>query len=137
MQIVCKKIDELPFVAEKILEKYPDERIFALRGVMGAGKTTFMQAVISQLGSTSKASSPTFAIVNEYETKTKNIIYHFDFYRIKDEKEAVSIGFDEYLYSGNYCFIEWAEKVENLLPKGIINIVITVNEADKSRKFIF
>lgn len=136
-QIICKEIAELPLIARAILEKYPSERIFALRGVMGAGKTTFMQAMTVQLGSNSRAASPTFALVNEYETEQGKSIYHFDFYRIKNEKEAIDIGFDEYLYSGNYCFIEWAEKVENLLPQETINIFISVDEADNSRIFSF
>ena len=136
-QIVCKKINELPSIAKAIQEKYPHERIFALRGSMGAGKTTFMQAMTAQLGSRSKVSSPTFAIVNEYACEKGTFIYHFDFYRIENEKEAISIGFEEYLYSGNYCFIEWAEKVENLLPQEIVNIYISVDEDDKSREFSF
>jgi tRNA threonylcarbamoyladenosine biosynthesis protein TsaE len=134
---VCKTIGELTSIAQTLFEKYPNERIFALRGVMGAGKTTFMQAVAEQLGSICKASSPTFAIVNEYVCSSGNFIYHFDFYRINNEKEAIDIGFDEYLYSGNYCFIEWAENVENLLPKETVNVYISVNEEDNSREFSF
>jgi len=134
---LCKTIDELPFIARTLLEKYADERIFALRGAMGAGKTTFMQAVAEQLGSTNQVSSPTFALVNEYVCENGNCIYHFDFYRINSEKEAVDIGFDEYLYSGNYCFIEWAENVENLLPPETVNVYIAVNEEDKRREFSF
>lgn len=136
-QLICKEIAELSLIAEAILEKHPEERIFALRGVMGAGKTTFMQAMTAQLGNVSKVSSPTFALVNEYACENGEFIYHFDFYRIANEKEAVNIGFDEYLYSGNYCFIEWAEKVENLLPQETINLHISVNEDDNSRVFSF
>ena len=136
-QIVCKDIQELSFVAKAIVEKYSCARIFALRGAMGAGKTTFMQAMAAQLGSVSKVSSPTFAIVNEYVCEKGEFIYHFDFYRINNEKEAIDIGFDEYLYSGNYCFIEWAEKVENLLPQETITIFISVNEEDNCRRFSF
>jgi len=137
MKIVCKTIDELPLIAKAVVEKYPHERIFALRGAMGAGKTTFMQAMTTQLRSPSQVSSPTFAIANEYVCEEGDFIYHFDFYRIKNEKEAIDIGFEDYLYSGNYCFIEWAEKVENLLPEETINICISVNEKDKSREFLF
>ena len=137
MKIVCKAIDELPLVAKAIVEKYPHERIFALRGAMGAGKTTFMRAMTAQLRSPSQVSSPTFAIANEYVCEEGSFIYHFDFYRIKNEKEAIDIGFEDYLYSGNYCFIEWAEKVESLLPEETINIYISVNEKDKSREFLF
>ena len=137
MKIVCKEMGELSVIAKAIVEKYPDERIFALRGEMGAGKTTFMQAMAAELGSVNCVSSPTFAIVNEYVCQQGGFIYHFDFYRIKNEKEAIDIGFDEYLYSGNYCFIEWAEKVENLLPENIINISISVNQDDTNREFSF
>jgi len=136
-QIVCNELNELSFIAKAILEKYPHEQIFALRGAMGAGKTTFMQAMAVQLGSLSRVSSPTFALVNEYVCEKEKFIYHFDFYRIKNEKEAIDIGFEEYLYSGNYCFIEWAEKVENLLPQETINVFITVNEDMKSRMITF
>jgi tRNA threonylcarbamoyladenosine biosynthesis protein TsaE len=136
-QIICNELDELPFIAQAVLEKYPDERVFALRGAMGAGKTTFMQAIAVQLGSLSSVSSPTFAIVNEYVCEKGDFIYHFDFYRINNEKEAIDIGLEEYLYSGNYCFIEWAEKVENLLPQETVSVFISVNEGDMSRVFSF
>jgi len=135
-KIVCNAIDELSLIAKAILEKYSQERVFALRGAMGAGKTTFMQAMTAQLGSSGQVSSPTFAIANEYVCEKGRFIYHFDFYRIKNEKEAIDIGFEDYLYSGNYCFIEWAEKVENLLPEETVNIFITINEKDK-REFSF
>ena len=103
-------------MALAILKQYPNERIFALHGAMGVGKTTFMQAMAQILGSTSSVSSPTFALVNEYEL-ANGCIYHFDFYRIKNSREAQDIGFEEYLYSGEYCFIEWAEMVEELLAR--------------------
>ena len=137
IQIICKGIHELPFIAKAIREKYPTERIFALRGSMGAGKTTFMQAMAKELGSSSNVSSPTFSLVNEYVCENEGLIYHFDFYRIKNQKEAIDTGFEEYLYSNNYCFIEWAENVEDLLPPETIDIFISVNEDDKSREFSF
>ena len=136
MQIICNIVNELPLIAQAVLEKHPHERIFALRGEMGAGKTTFMQAMAAQLGSQSKVSSPTFALVNEYVLGNEEFIYHFDFYRIEDEKEAMDMGFEEYLYSGNYCFIEWAEKVENLLPLETITVFISVGE-ERERVFCF
>jgi tRNA threonylcarbamoyladenosine biosynthesis protein TsaE len=135
-QIVCKSVERLPFIAKTLLEKYPNDRIFALRGAMGAGKTTFMQAVAAQLGSENNVSSPTFAIVNEYVCRTGCLIYHFDFYRIKNLKEAVDIGFEEYLYSGNYCFVEWAENVEELLPQDVVEVFIDVDEG-ATRRFSF
>ena len=135
MKIKCKTIDDLPAIAHTLLEKHKDKCIFALRGEMGAGKTTFMQSVAKELGCVDIVSSPTFSIVNEYTTTNNGLIYHFDFYRIKNIQEAINIGIDEYLYSGNYCFIEWAENIEELLPKETINIYITVNEQDISRDF--
>lgn len=136
-QIICKSIEELPVIAKSVLEKYPEERIFLLRGAMGAGKTTFMQAVARELQSKDTVSSPTFAIVNQYETNDNHYIYHFDFYRIKNLKEAIDIGFEEYLYSGEYCFIEWAENVEELLSDDAINISISVDEDSHFRTFSF
>ena len=136
-QILCKEIPELSFIAKAILEKYPDQRIFALRGSMGAGKTTFMHAMAEQLGCINRVSSPTFALVNEYVCENGGMVYNFDFYRIKNQKEARDIGFEEYLYSNKYCFIEWAENIEDLLPPETTNIFISVNEDDNSRQFVF
>ena len=137
MDIECKTINDLPAIARALLKKHKDKRIFALRGEMGAGKTTFMQAVAKELNSTDIASSPTFSIANEYVTLNNGLIYHFDFYRIKNIQEAINIGLEEYLYSGNYCFIEWAENIEELLPKETVNVYITVNEQDTNREIVF
>lgn len=137
IQINCKTIDELPSIACALLEKYPDKRVFLLRGAMGAGKTTFMQAIARELQSKDTVSSPTFAIVNQYEINNNHYIYHFDFYRIKNLKEAIDIGFEEYLYSGEYCFIEWAENVEELLDDDAITINISVDENSHFRIFSF
>ncbi|MDR1793319.1 MAG: tRNA (adenosine(37)-N6)-threonylcarbamoyltransferase complex ATPase subunit type 1 TsaE [Bacteroidales bacterium] len=134
---IAHSINDLLPIAKKLVAKFPHERIFALYGQMGAGKTTFMQSVVKALNSKDTVSSPTFALVNEYESETVGIIYHFDFYRIKDIKEAVDIGFDEYLDSENYCFIEWAEYVEELLPDTIVKVYITVNEENNKREFRF
>jgi tRNA threonylcarbamoyladenosine biosynthesis protein TsaE len=135
--IDCKTIDDLPDIAHALFQKYKDNRIFALRGQMGAGKTTFMQAIAKMLNSNDTVSSPTFSIVNEYVTDNNRRIYHFDFYRIKNIDEAIHIGLDEYLYSGEYCFIEWAENIEELLPPETVNIYITVNEKNLTRVFSF
>jgi tRNA threonylcarbamoyladenosine biosynthesis protein TsaE len=135
--IDCKTIDDLPNIAHALLRKHKDSRIFALRGQMGAGKTTFMQAIAKELDSNDTVSSPTFSIVNEYVTTNHRRIYHFDFYRIKNIEEAIHIGLDEYLYSGEYCFIEWPENIEELLPIETINIYITVNDKNSIRVFSF
>jgi tRNA threonylcarbamoyladenosine biosynthesis protein TsaE len=133
---VSKTINDLPIIARTLLETHKDKRIFALRGSMGAGKTTFMQAIAKELNCNDIVSSPTFSIVNEYTTTDNTRIYHFDFYRIKNLQEAINIGIDEYLYSGEYCFIEWAENIEELLPEETVNVYITVNEWDW-REFLF
>lgn len=135
-RIVCKSLAELPHIARILLEKYKDKRIFLLRGDMGVGKTTFMQALAKTLQSEDLVSSPTFAIVNQYQMPEGNIC-HFDFYRIKNLKEAIDIGFEEYLSGGNYCFIEWAENVEELLPDEAVNVCISVEENNQNRTFLF
>jgi tRNA threonylcarbamoyladenosine biosynthesis protein TsaE len=106
---------ELDTVAQTILTQYPDKRIFGFFGEMGVGKTTLIKAFCRALGVMSTPTSPTFALVNEYLRSTGEPVYHFDFYRIENLDEARQIGFEEYLYSGHYCFIEWTEKVEPLL----------------------
>ena len=127
-------LEELPVIARKILNEFPDERIFALYGDLGAGKTTLIKALCAALGSKDEVTSPSFAIVNEYESGGIDLIYHFDFYRIKKLEEVLDIGYEEYLYSGYYCFLEWADKIEELLPDRFVYINITKNEDDKGRQ---
>lgn len=115
-----------PAIVSKILDSFPDDRIFAFYGEMGAGKTTLIKDFCAVLGVKDNTSSPTFALVNEYETEAGKIIYHFDMYRIEDPTEAVRIGFDEYLESGNYCFIEWPEKIQNLLPRSFVQVKVQI-----------
>ena len=100
---------------------------------MGAGKTTLIKAICDQLGVQDAMSSPTFSIVNEYSDKENESVYHFDFYRIKDEDEAREIGAEEYFYSGNYCFIEWPEKVAGLLPDDRVEIIINLVDSDRRK----
>ena len=121
---------ELPTIASEIVSFAGDSRIFLFYGDMGAGKTTLIKSLCRALGSKDNISSPTFAIVNEYEAPVK--IHHFDFYRLKDQMEALDIGSEEYFYSGNYCFIEWPEKIPDLLPSHYIKVSITVMQ-DNSR----
>ena len=132
MELICKSIKDNSQASETILKLYPDTRIFALFGKMGAGKTTFIKSICKVLGADTTAKSPTFAIVNEYETEKNGTLYHFDFYRIKNEDEAYDIGYEQYFFSGNYCFIEWPERIENLLPEQFVRIDIEVND-DESR----
>ena len=119
-------LKELPKIAKKIIETV-NGKILLFNGEMGAGKTTLIKEIVKQLGVEEVASSPTFSLVNEYQTDNKETIYHFDFYRINSEEEAFDIGIEDYLYSDAWCFIEWGNKVENLLPLEIININISVN----------
>jgi tRNA threonylcarbamoyladenosine biosynthesis protein TsaE len=125
MDLTATSQTQLPAIASEILSFAPNNRIFIFYGDMGAGKTTLIKSLCSQLGSNDNITSPTFSIVNQYNGAGASI-YHFDFYRLKNEHEALDIGFEEYLYSGNYCFIEWPEKIPNLLPDNFISITIKV-----------
>lgn len=109
-------LDQIQEVAEKILASNP-KKIILFNGEMGVGKTTLIKQLCRSLGVESATSSPTFSLVNEYSTSNNQIVYHFDFYRLNKETEALDMGVDDYLYSGNWCFIEWSEKIENLLPE--------------------
>lgn len=128
--------NQLKEVAEAILKAYPKERVFGFYGEMGTGKTTLIKEMCKVLGVQDITSSPTFAIVNEYWTEGGQPIYHFDFYRIDEPADATRIGFEEYLYSGSYCFIEWTEKVEPILQDDFIPISIRRVD-DQTRTFIF
>lgn len=116
-------LDEINIAAAEVLALNP-EKVILFNGEMGAGKTTFIKALCHALGVHDVTSSPTFSLVNEYVSESGNTLYHFDVYRLKSETEALDMGIEEYLYSGNYCFIEWAEKIPNLIPEkhSVINI---------------
>ncbi len=109
------ELSDLASAANELL-KVTEKRIWLMNGEMGAGKTTLTKALCEVLGVEGTMSSPTFSIVNEYKTKNKEVVYHFDFYRLKNEMEAMDIGVEEYLDSGNYCFMEWPDKISNLIP---------------------
>ena len=125
-------INGLKAAAANLIKHFPEHRIFALYGKMGAGKTTFIQAICGTLGSEDNVTSPTFALINEYNTPDLSSIFHFDFYRIENLEEAYDLGYEDYLYSGSYCFIEWPEMIESLLPDNIIEVKIETQE-DESR----
>ncbi|MGY6650494.1 tRNA (adenosine(37)-N6)-threonylcarbamoyltransferase complex ATPase subunit type 1 TsaE [Wenyingzhuangia sp. IMCC45574] len=118
-------LNDLPKVAKQILEQTKNKTIL-FYATMGTGKTTLIKELASQLGC-HISSSPTFALVNEYETTSCEILYHFDFYRIEDEEEAYDIGIEEYFANNTWCFVEWPENVENLLPLDAQVIEIKVN----------
>ena len=113
---VTFSLDQLEEVAQKIISNKP-KKVILFHGEMGVGKTTLIKQLCKTLGVTGATSSPTFSLVNEYEANDNQLVYHFDFYRLNDEVEALDMGIDDYLYSGNWCFIEWAEKIPNLIPK--------------------
>ena len=131
LQWVCKNADELPGIAGQLLAEAGDHRIFAIYGEMGAGKTTLVKSLCRQLGVTEMVTSPTFTIVNEYQAANGLPVYHFDFYRIKSEAEAFDLGYENYLYGGNYCFIEWPEKIATLLQERRAVIVIETAGAER------
>ncbi|WP_298396601.1 tRNA (adenosine(37)-N6)-threonylcarbamoyltransferase complex ATPase subunit type 1 TsaE [Flavobacterium sp.] len=114
MEIIFS-LDEIDQVAKKVLSENP-KKILLFNGNMGAGKTTLIKSLAKTLGVNGATSSPTFSLVNEYHIANNQYIYHFDVYRLKKESEALDMGIDEYLYSGNWCFIEWAENIPNLIP---------------------
>ena len=116
--------------ALEILKLTEPHRVFAFEGQMGAGKTTFIKKLVEEMGTTDVVNSPTFAIVNVYDVEQpyKGEVYHFDCYRLKDIREAMDFGAEEYLYSGNYCFIEWPDKIEALLPEDTVYIHIKLLE---------
>ena len=125
-------LDEINIAAAELLAQNP-EKVILFHGEMGAGKTTFIKALCRALGVQNATASPTFSLVNEYVSDTGQTIYHFDVYRLKNETEALDMGIDEYLYSGNYCFIEWAEKIPNLIPENH-SVVTLVSLPDGNRK---
>ncbi len=127
---------ELEKVAVELMQTLKVFTVIAFHGEMGAGKTTSIKAIGKVLGVKDIISSPTFSIVNEYQTKTKEKIFHFDFYRIKNETEAYDIGVEEYFDSGHYCFVEWPEKIPSLLPLKYAEVFITIND-DTHRTIAF
>ncbi|WBX74558.1 tRNA (adenosine(37)-N6)-threonylcarbamoyltransferase complex ATPase subunit type 1 TsaE [Tenacibaculum pacificus] len=123
-------LNELPQIAEEII-KNVQHKVLLFNGEMGVGKTTLIKEICKKLGIEDVAHSPTFSLVNEYQTKNNDIVYHFDFYRIEDEEEAYDMGIEEYFYSNNWCLIEWSENVKNLLPLDAVAINIILLENDQ------
>ncbi len=124
-----ESLADLDKIASEFIADFSLSKIFAFHGDLGAGKTTFIKAICASLGVKDAMSSPSFSLVNEYLDENGNSIYHFDLYRLKSPEEAFEIGMEEYLYSGNYCFIEWPERAEELLPEETVHVMIkTIGE---------
>lgn len=134
MEIKINGIEEIGEAAAKFIDEMGRNTVFAFYGKMGAGKTTFIKAVCEALGVTDVINSPTFAIVNEYLSGAGEPIYHFDFYRIKKEQEVLDIGYEDYVYSGNICFMEWPELIEDVLPEDAVKV--TIEEGDGGCRII-
>jgi tRNA threonylcarbamoyladenosine biosynthesis protein TsaE len=134
-ELFCEDIAQLPGIASQIIGLAGEGKVWIFEGELGAGKTTLIKELCEQLEVVDNVSSPTFSIVNEYETTEGETIYHFDFYRIKSEAEAADIGVDEYFYSGNYCFIEWPSKIPSLLPEEYLKITLIL-VSENQRKIL-
>lgn len=131
--IEIKSLENIEESAAEFVKQMGDNTVFAFRGEMGAGKTTFIKSICRVLGVSDEINSPTFSLVNEYcSDTTGELIYHFDFYRINNIEEVYDMGYEDYFYCGAICFIEWPEKVEELLPHDCVNVSIVQNE-DTSR----
>lgn len=131
---IASKLEDLPEIAKSIIEENLDQRIFLLEGEMGVGKTTLTKSICDYLQVEDNVYSPTFAIINEYLSPIFGNIYHFDFYRINKEEEAYDIGIEEYLYSGEYCFLEWSQRIANLIPPRYVKV--NIQELDNNRREI-
>lgn len=129
--------DELDAVAGHLLVNYPVDRVFAFHGAMGAGKTTLIKIICQKLGADDSVCSPTFTIINEYLASEGRLLYHFDFYRLKNSREAFDTGASDILNSGSYCFVEWPEVAPGVLPADTIHISIRQGEQANERTIIF
>jgi tRNA threonylcarbamoyladenosine biosynthesis protein TsaE len=136
MNIEIDSIDTIQQSAQKFIEQIGNRTVFAFNGKMGAGKTTFIKSICEVMGVKEIVNSPTFSIVNEYEAADGRIIFHFDCYRINKIQEALDLGAEEYLYSGNLCFIEWSENIAPILPDSIVNVNIEEIEDGKRNVMI-
>jgi tRNA threonylcarbamoyladenosine biosynthesis protein TsaE len=131
MKIFIKDKRHLSVAAKQLLEQSGDKKIFAFYGSMGAGKTTIIKAICESLGAVDLVSSPTFTLVNEYKTAGGESIFHIDFYRIKKQAEVYDFGIEEYLTGDSYCFMEWPELIEEILPEETVRVRISVDEQEQ------
>lgn len=128
-------LSELPAVSQMLIKAFGTKKVIAFKGEMGAGKTTLIKAICEELGVKQTISSPTFSIVNEYLSSSGKKIYHFDFYRINKISEAYDMGYEEYFYSDAYCFVEWPEKIAELMPEDVLTVNISVKEGVRVVEF--
>ena len=135
MQYVVNSEKELAPLAQELLNNFKEIRVFIFEGNLGAGKTTFIKTLAQALGADDELSSPSFGIVNAYKTNNNQAIYHMDCYRLKNEMEAFDIGIDEIVDSGSYCFIEWPDKIHNLLPDNYVRVRIDVSDEQRTFQF--
>jgi len=136
MILEIASLDQIHETARAFLKATEGKTVFAFYGAMGAGKTSFIKAICEELGVEDVINSPTFAIVNEYVLPGGGSVYHFDFYRINKMEEAYDMGYEEYFYSGEYCFIEWPEMIESLLPEGCTKVYIDeIHEGKRKIEF--
>lgn len=134
-ELICRDIEELDEIAKKIISFSSDLIFWIFEGDMGAGKTTLIKSICKALKVVDPVTSPTYSLVNEYLTEDNKTIYHFDFYRINDEEEAIDIGAEEYFDSGNYCFIEWSSKIPSLLPESNF-LTIAIEQIEQDQRMI-
>ncbi len=132
MTIVVNNLKEFADAARQIIGFAKEEKILLFYGEMGAGKTTLISEICRQLGVEDNTSSPTFSIINEYRSGQK-FIYHFDFYRLKNQQEALDLGYEDYFFSDNWCFVEWPEKIPDLLPEHYLKIEIEIGEQNRRK----
>jgi len=135
MNLIAHTPEELDSIAEQLLQLHAGKKVFAFYGLMGAGKTTFIKSICKRLHVTDTAISPSFGIINEYNTSKGASVFHFDFYRIKSVTEFLDLGCEEYFYSDSYCFIEWPEKIEDFLPENHVPVYIEEFEGKRFIKF--
>ncbi|MDA0195074.1 MAG: tRNA (adenosine(37)-N6)-threonylcarbamoyltransferase complex ATPase subunit type 1 TsaE [Bacteroidetes bacterium] len=133
MELIASHLSDLVLIARQIIDFAGDYKIWIIKGDLGAGKTTLIKYLCDEMDVVDSVSSPTFSLINEYQTAKGETIYHFDFYRIETEKEAENLGSEEYFYSGEFCFVEWPEKIPNLIPEQYLEI--SINFISNKRKF--
>lgn len=130
MEFIAKSINDLNQISKQLIEHFGTSRVILFNGEMGAGKTTIIKEICKNLGVSENTSSPTFSIVNEYQTDNHESIYHFDFYRLENEQEAMDFGYEDYFYSNSFCFIEWSEKIPNLIPENHQVVSIKIDNSN-------